>query len=105
MRTATILSVLVALGLTMSAEAQVVVYSPVCVDPCVTCDPMPAVIGPAVVVSRPVIVYSPVVACTPSVVVRCPVARPYLVGRDIIGQPTFYVPGRPVRNTLRFLSP
>jgi hypothetical protein len=29
----------------------------------------------------------------------------YTVGRGIIGQPTVYVAGQPIRNFLRYLSP
>lgn len=34
-----------------------------------------------------------------------PVPSTYYVGRGVIGQPTVYVPGQPIRNALRFLSP
>jgi hypothetical protein len=33
------------------------------------------------------------------------VARPIRIGRNIYGGPTAYVPGQPVRNTLRYISP
>jgi hypothetical protein len=34
-----------------------------------------------------------------------PMPASYYVGRGILGQPTLYVPGQPVRNFLRYLSP
>lgn len=37
-----------------------------------------------------------------------PIARPpasYYVGRGLLGQPKVYVPGQPLRNALRYLSP
>lgn len=34
-----------------------------------------------------------------------PVAPQYTIGKGILGQPTLYVPGQPVRNVLRWLSP
>lgn len=46
----------------------------------------------------PVVVYRPVLP-----VFRMP--RSYVVGRGILGQPKVYVPGQPVRNTLRWLTP
>ncbi len=50
------------------------------------------------VVARPVYAYRPIlpVASMP---------RSYFVGPGIIGQPTVYVPGQPVRNLLRYVSP
>ena len=60
-------------------------------------------------------------ACCPSVVTAAPVVAPpigyrplmalrplpptYAVGRGILGQPKVYVPGQPVRNFVRYLSP
>ena len=60
-------------------------------------------------------------ACCPQVVTAAPIAavpigyrplvalRPlpptYAVGRGILGQPKVYVPGQPVRNFVRYLSP
>lgn len=63
---------------TYYAPAAVTAYSPV-----VTAAPVP------------VTTYSPVVTAYPS----------YYVGRGVVGQPTVYVPGQPVRNALRFLAP
>lgn len=34
-----------------------------------------------------------------------PMPASYVVGRGLIGQPTVYVPGQPVRNFLRYISP
>jgi len=33
------------------------------------------------------------------------VARPVVIGRGIVGQPKAYVPGQPIRNALRFVTP
>jgi len=63
------------------------------------CPPYAA--GPRVVSAAtpaPAIVYRPVVP-----VFRMP--RSYVVGRGILGQPKVYVPGQPVRNTFRWLTP
>ena len=48
--------------------------------------------APATIVYRPLI---PVVPMPPN----------YQLGRGILGQPTVYVPGQPVRNFLRYLAP
>jgi len=38
-------------------------------------------------------------------VVPTTVLRPAVVGRGIVGQPKLYVPGQPLRNALRFVTP
>lgn len=48
--------------------------------------------APATVVYRPLI---PIVPMPPN----------YQLGRGILGQPTVYIPGQPVRNFLRYLAP
>jgi hypothetical protein len=52
------------------------------------------------VVTQPV----PVRALRPIVPPVAP-APGYVVGRGLIGQPKLYVPGQPVRNVLRYLTP
>ena len=49
-------------------------------------------------VQRPVVVYRPLVKVAPQ-------PHSYIYGRGIIGQPKVYVPGQPVRNFFRYLSP
>ena len=46
----------------------------------------------------PVVTYRPVVTMRPA-------TAPYYVGSGIVGQPKVYVPGQPVRNVLRFVTP
>jgi len=53
---------------------------------------------PTYTVARPVITYRPVVPVVP-------MPRAYVIGRGIVGQPTVYVPGQPIRNALRWVSP
>jgi len=48
--------------------------------------------------ARPVYTYRPIIAA-PSV------PSAYILGRGVIGQPTVYIPGQPVRNVLRYVSP
>jgi hypothetical protein len=54
-------------------------------------------VGPAPVVAAPV-GYRPIVALRP-------LPPAYAVGRGIVGQPKVYVPGQPLRNFVRYLSP
>jgi hypothetical protein len=62
------------------------------------CDAVPhippgvATFGPPLVNYRPIV---PLVA----------MPRSYQVGRGILGQPKVYVPGQPIRNALRYLTP
>lgn len=56
--------------------------------------PVPVNSAPRVLVLRPII---PLVPPAPP--------SGYVVGRGLIGQPTLYLPGQPIRNFLRYLSP
>ncbi len=67
---------------------------PPSVGPPTCCPPM---VGPAPVVAAPV-GYRPIVALRP-------LPPAYAVGRGIVGQPKVYVPGQPLRNFVRYLSP
>lgn len=97
----------------VTAYQPTVTYSPVTsvATPVVTYSPVTTV-APVVAYSpvTTVTAYSPVVACSPvattSQVVYSPVVvQPVTVGRNLYGQPTAYVPGQPVRNVLRSLTP
>jgi hypothetical protein len=48
--------------------------------------------------------YAPTVTYKP-VVPLIAVPQQYYFGRGIVGQPKIYVPGQPIRNFLRYLSP
>lgn len=62
-------------------------------------------ITPAVVYRYPgAPVYAPARVYRP-VAPLAPTARSVTVGCGVVGQPTVYVPGQPVRNFLRWLSP
>lgn len=66
--------------------------------------PCPVVAGPPAVVYRRAPLYAPATVYRP-VVRLAPMPRSVTVGRGVVGQPTIYVPGQPVRNFLRWLSP
>jgi hypothetical protein len=53
---------------------------------------IPYVSSPATTAYQPLV---PIVSAPPS----------YYVGRGVIGQPKMYVPGQPIRNFLRYLTP
>ena len=69
----------------------------------------PASVVSPYVVSRPVYPVAPVVTSLASVVPLAPAVtsayRPAVVGAGVGGVPNFYVPGQPVRNALRFVTP
>jgi len=48
--------------------------------------------------------YAPTMTYRPLVPLM-PVPGQYYVGRGVVGQPKVYVPGQPIRNFLRYLSP
>ena len=102
------------------AQAQVVVMGRPVVGPRVVARavlPAPVLPAPVVTTYRPVVtsyvaptygVYRPVLA--PAPVYRSPVVvttrvRPAVIGPGIGGLPNVYVPGQPIRNTLRFALP
>lgn len=60
--------------------------------PPVACEPCPCPTPPPRYAYRPVY---PLFAMPPS----------YAVGRGLLGQPKLYVPGQPVRNFFRYISP
>jgi len=91
---------------------RVVVYSPVVAGPPVVhayYAPAPVVAYSPVVtyapVVQPAVAYSPVVTAYSPVVVRRPAVTPYVIGRGALGQAQVYIPGQPVRNALRFVTP
>jgi hypothetical protein len=74
----------------------------------------PAVVAPVAPVAAPVATttyYAPAPVTTyyapaaPVVAAPMVVARPVVVGRTIYGTPQLYVPGRPVANTFRAITP
>ncbi len=85
--------------------APTTVYSP----PTTTVGQVPATVAPAPVVTAPAVAAPAVTVPSPVTVYRpayVPVyTTPAYVGRGILGRPTVYVPGQPIRNTLRFISP
>ena len=83
------------------ASSPVTVYKPA---PVVYSAPAPVPAPAVTVVARPVVPAAPVVSYRPVVPVAVP-ARPVVVGRGLLGQPEAYVPGQPIRNALRFISP
>jgi hypothetical protein len=48
--------------------------------------------------------YAPIVVYRP-ILPLAPVPSHYYLGRGILGQPKLYVPGQPIQNLLRYLSP
>lgn len=67
----------------------------------VGCSPAISAYYPA---GSPPVVYPPYSVYRPVLPVA-PVASSYYVGRGVLGQPKLYVPGQPLRNFLRYLSP
>jgi hypothetical protein len=72
--------------------------------------PQPVLPGPPVGPSCPptaTIVPAPVVAqvAPPPVVYLRPMPATMYAGRGIVGQPKLYVPGQPLRNFVRYLTP
>ena len=48
----------------------------------------------------------PVVAYYPPVAAPVVAARPsYVIGRGVVGQTKVYIPGQPIRNSVRFVTP
>ena len=62
------------------------------------CDAVPHILPGVATFGEPIVTYRPLVP-----LVAMP--RSYRVGRGILGQPKVYVPGQPVRNALRYLTP
>jgi hypothetical protein len=60
--------------------------------------PAPLLVPPAWNVAPATVVYRPLIPVVP-------MPANYQLGRGILGQPTVYVPGQPVRNFLRYLAP
>jgi hypothetical protein len=49
--------------------------------------------------------YQPAAAYQPVAAPAAAGCKPYYVGRGLLGQPKLYMPGQPVRNALRFITP
>ena len=62
------------------------------------CDAVPHIPPGVATFGTPLVTYRPLVP-----LVAMP--RSYQVGRGILGQPKVYVPGQPIRNALRYLTP
>lgn len=119
MKTGLLCGMLVLLCLTVQAHAQVYVapvttyYAPVTTyyAPATTCySPVTYTAYYAPAVAPVMTYYAP--AAFPVTTYYAPAAVPVTtyygwawVGRGIVGQPTVYVRGQPIRNALRFVSP
>lgn len=83
-----------------------VTYSPVIAAPSVTAYAPVVTVAPTVVYSPPV--YSSPVYAAPTVTTYSPVVTAYspvVAARPVIIRPKVYVPGQPVRNFLRAITP
>jgi hypothetical protein len=85
-------------------------YPPGTIAPTILPPSRPLAAPPASVSALPA-VPAPVASGVPATFVYrpllpvVPVPVDYYLGRGILGQPTVYVPGQPVRNFLRYLAP
>ncbi len=62
------------------------------------CDAVPHISPGLATFGAPLVTYRPLLPLVA-------VPRSYQVGRGILGQPKVYVPGQPIRNALRYLTP